>query len=115
MAAHAGGDHSLQLAETAMAATKHLDSHLNALYSDFVFAFLSDAAPQTLEQLMDLSNYEFKSEFARKYVAIGRTEGARAMLPRRRVRWRSVVFKGRPSWLRAAGVEVAHKLLWWLA
>ncbi len=80
VAAHASGAHSLELAETAMAATEPLDSHLNALYSDFVFAFLSDAAPQTLEHLMDLRNYEFKSEFARKYAAIGREEGRKEAL-----------------------------------
>ncbi len=74
VAAHAGSDGGLELAQAAVAATEQLDSHLGALYSDFVFAFLSSAAPQTLEQLMDL-NYEFKSEFARKYAAIGREQG----------------------------------------
>ncbi len=42
--------------------------------ADLIFVSPRDVAPPTLR------NYEFKSEFARKYVAIGRAEGARAML-----------------------------------
>src|SRR5688572_23633489 len=44
------------------------------LYYDLVVSSLSDAARKAFEA-MNLKNYEYQSEFARKYVAEGRQEG----------------------------------------
>ncbi|MDI1483016.1 hypothetical protein QHF84_40710, partial [Polyangium sp. y55x31] len=45
------------------------------LYADLVLFSLGEAARMALEQLMSIPNYEYQSEFARKYVQEGREEG----------------------------------------
>ena len=45
------------------------------LYYDLVVSRLDDAARQALEDAMNVSGYEYQSEFARKYVAQGLAEG----------------------------------------
>jgi hypothetical protein len=45
------------------------------LYSDLVYAALSQAARTALEDLMADGTYEFQSEFAKKHQAKGRAEG----------------------------------------
>jgi hypothetical protein len=51
------------------------------LYSDLVFAALSDAARAALEERMASGNYQFQSDFAKKHQAKGRAEGqAKAIL-----------------------------------
>jgi hypothetical protein len=47
------------------------------LYVDLVLASLSSAARQEL-QTMDPAKYEYQSEFARRYIALGRAEGEAA-------------------------------------
>lgn len=44
-------------------------------YYDYVLAGLNEAARKELEGLMSLATYEWQSDFARKYVGIGREEG----------------------------------------
>lgn len=75
VAAHARTLDDIPMAAAALDAADALDNSRGEFYSDVVLAFLSDLAPQLLEQFMDLRNYKFKSEFARKYVAIGKREG----------------------------------------
>ncbi|MFD6097647.1 hypothetical protein ACFVWN_10145 [Nocardiopsis flavescens] len=46
-----------------------------AFYYDHVLAGRSNAARKYLEDLMSVETYEWQSDFARKYVGIGREEG----------------------------------------
>ena len=63
------------MASTAVtAAAANRDDDLAKLYYDLIDSSLSDAARKAFEA-MNLKNYEYKSEFARKYVAEGREEG----------------------------------------
>jgi hypothetical protein len=55
-------------------AARGLSEELRALYSDLVLFSLNVAARRKLEAMMK-GGYEFKSEFARSYVAQGRQEG----------------------------------------
>lgn len=75
VAAHARTLDDIPMTAAALDAADGLDNSRGEFYSDVILAFLSDVAPQLLEQFMDLRNYKFKSEFARKYVAIGKREG----------------------------------------
>lgn len=59
----------------ALAACDCLDNQRGRLYADLVFDSLSPAACQALGHLMDISKYEYQSDFARKYVAEGRRQG----------------------------------------
>ena len=52
-----------------------LDTERSALYADIVRVALGDAARAALEALMQSPKYEFQSDFARKYTALGRAEG----------------------------------------
>jgi hypothetical protein len=65
---------AVRIALTAAAATRHLDADRAALYFDLVMASLGPAAQQELKN-MDLSKYEFQSDFAKHYIGIGRAEG----------------------------------------
>jgi hypothetical protein len=46
-----------------------------AFYYDYVLSGLNEAARKELESLMAVETYEWQSDFARKYVGIGREEG----------------------------------------
>lgn len=52
-----------------------LDTDRSILYPDFVIALLGAVARKALEQLMQIPNYKFQSDFARKYYAEGIAEG----------------------------------------
>ena len=54
-----------------------LDEERARLYSDLVFLHLSDAAQAKLEALMDIEQYDLKSDIAKKLVARGKAEGKR--------------------------------------
>jgi hypothetical protein len=73
--AHGQGSHAELLGRAALVATLRLSDERQALYSDLVFAALSDAARAALEELMAGGTYEFHSEFAKKHQAKGRAEG----------------------------------------
>ncbi|MGA2451074.1 MAG: hypothetical protein ABTD50_20635, partial [Polyangiaceae bacterium] len=52
-----------------------------SLYFDLVFASVQGTARLTLEALMAAKNYEYQSDFAKRYFGQGRAEGeARAIL-----------------------------------
>jgi hypothetical protein len=53
----------------------HLSDDRAVLYSDLIFAALSEAAKAALETLMAAGTYEFQSDFAKKHQATGRAEG----------------------------------------
>ncbi len=73
--AHGGEAHAEMLGRAALLATLRLSDERQVLYSDLVFAALSEAARTALEELMASGNYEFQSEFAKKHQAEGRAEG----------------------------------------
>jgi len=64
-----------EVALTATAAVARLDAPRVTLYHDLIQHSLSEAARATLEALMDLKGYEWKSDFAKKHRAEGRAEG----------------------------------------
>jgi hypothetical protein len=58
----------------ALAASAGLDAERVPLYVDLVFNYTPEAAHPAL-QAMKPANYEFQSEFARRYFSLGREEG----------------------------------------
>jgi Domain of unknown function (DUF4351) len=67
-------DRTVQIAIAAQLASLGLDEDRSKFYCDLVQHALSEAARRALRN-MDLSKYEYQSEFARRYVAQGRQEG----------------------------------------
>ena len=79
--AHGNEAHAEVLGRAALLATLRLSDERQVLYSDLVFAALSEAARAALEDLMAGGTYEFQSDFAKKHQAKGRAEGrAEALL-----------------------------------
>jgi hypothetical protein len=72
--AHGMTEVGLKVAVAALGASAGLDEERSALYGDLVLSSLGEAARRALEE-MTVRNYEFQSEFARKYFAEGRKEG----------------------------------------
>jgi hypothetical protein len=56
-----------------LSAVRDLDDDRARLYYDLVYNSLNEAARRALEAMM--KGYEYQSDFAKKYVAEGRTEG----------------------------------------
>ena len=75
VAAHAAAPEGEAIAVAALDAARHLDRDRSVFYPDFVFRFLNAGAPAILEKLMATADYQFHSEFARKYFAEGKVEG----------------------------------------
>lgn len=65
---------SVQIALAAQVAAAGLDPDRSKLYFDLVLISLSEAARRAL-QAMDPAKYEYQSDFARHYIALGRAEG----------------------------------------
>jgi hypothetical protein len=65
---------SIEIAAAAIAATDGLDADRAALYVDLVLSSITEAARRTL-QAMKPANYEFQSDFARRYFSLGKAEG----------------------------------------
>jgi hypothetical protein len=83
--AHGETEQGATIAATVLPAIRGLDDERARLYIDLVYNSLNDAARRTLEGMM--KGYEYQSDFAKKYVAQGRTEeAARALLTVLRVR-----------------------------
>jgi hypothetical protein len=77
------------IAGAVLPAIQKLDDERARFYYDLVYNSLNEAARRALEAMM--KGYEYQSDFAKKYVAQGRTEGltegtARALLTALRVR-----------------------------
>jgi len=64
----------VRIALAAQLASVNLDEDRARLYCDLVLHSLSEAARRALRS-MDMSKYEYQSDFARQYVAQGRVEG----------------------------------------
>lgn len=65
---------SVQIAATAIAASSHLDAERISLYVDLVLISLPEAARRAL-RAMDPVKYEYQSDFAKQYIAVGLAEG----------------------------------------
>jgi hypothetical protein len=63
------------VALAAFGAVRGLPEPQSKLYWDLVLTALRAAARLALEDLMETGKYEYKSDFARKYIAEGRAEG----------------------------------------
>jgi hypothetical protein len=72
-------ERSMHIAMAARNATAGLDADRSKLYFDLIMSSLSEAARQALSA-MDIRNYEYQSDFARRYVAQGQTEGRVAII-----------------------------------
>lgn len=59
----------------ALAALRGLDNERETLYADLVLHRLGPAARALLEKLMSTVDYQYQSEFARKYFSEGKSEG----------------------------------------
>jgi len=75
VAAHGHEPGAEHIALAALIAARDLDSDRHLLYPDFIFALLGQVARDALEQLMRIPNYEYQSDFARKYYFEGKAEG----------------------------------------
>ena len=65
----------LAVAKAVLAAAPGLDEERAHLYLDLVLSRLNQAAKAAFEALMQ-SNYEYQSDFAKKYYGQGRQEGS---------------------------------------
>lgn len=69
------------IGRTALRAIQRLTDDRHALYSDLLLTAVSKAARAALEELMASGNYEFQSDFVKKYLAKGEATGeAKALL-----------------------------------
>jgi hypothetical protein len=71
--AHGETAEGATIAAAVLPAIQGLDEDRAGLYCDLVYNSLNDAARRALEAMM--KGYEYQSDFAKKYVAQGRTEG----------------------------------------
>jgi hypothetical protein len=77
--AHGEGEQGATIADAVLPAFRGLDDDRARFYYDLVYNSLNEAARKALDELM--KGYEYQSDFAKKYVDEGRTEGeARALL-----------------------------------
>ena len=61
--------------EAALSALAHVDDEHGMVYCDLIMAALGEAARQERQEMARSGNYEFVSDFAKKHIAQGRTEG----------------------------------------
>jgi hypothetical protein len=71
--AHGETEQGSTIAAAVLFAIQGLDDDRARLYYDLMYNSLNEAARRTLETMM--KGYEYQSDFAKKYVAQGRTEG----------------------------------------
>jgi hypothetical protein len=71
--AHGETEEGATIAAAVLPAIRELDPDRARFYYDLVYNSLNDAARRALEAMM--KGYEYQSDFAKKYVAQGRTEG----------------------------------------
>ena len=75
VAAHGREPGAEHIALAALTAVRGLDRGRELLYPDFILAVLGEVARAALELIMNKANYEYQSEFARKYISLGKAEG----------------------------------------
>jgi hypothetical protein len=72
--AHGETEQGATIAAALLPAIRELDEDRARLYYDLVYNSLNEAARRAMEAMM--KGYEYQSDFAKKYVAQGRTEEA---------------------------------------
>ena len=75
LSARAHADHDPEALKIVVEALNSTTPENRTFYYDYVLAGLNEAARKELEDLMAVETYEWQSDFARKYVGIGREEG----------------------------------------
>ncbi len=75
LSAYAHGDTDPRTLKTVVEALDSTAPKNRTFYYDYVLAGLQEAARKELEGLMALDTYKWQSDFARKYVGMGREEG----------------------------------------
>ncbi|KYF63501.1 hypothetical protein BE11_39755 [Sorangium cellulosum] len=78
--AHGSSEQGATIGAAVLPAIRELEEDRARFYGDLVLNSLNEAARRALEVIM--KGYEFQSDFAKKYVALGRQEGERAILLR---------------------------------
>jgi hypothetical protein len=71
---HGRGPAGAAIAETAAGVVTKLDDDRARPYTDLILNALGETARAALEAAL-LQNYEYKSDFAKKYIAMGKAEG----------------------------------------
>jgi hypothetical protein len=71
--AHGETEQGVTIAAAVLPVIRGLDDDRTRLYYDLVYNSLNEAARRALEAMM--KGYEYQTDFAKKYVAQGRTEG----------------------------------------
>jgi hypothetical protein len=71
--AHGETEQAAAIAATVLPVIRGLDDDRARLYYDLVYNSLNEAARRSLEAMM--KGYQYQTDFAKKYVAQGRTEG----------------------------------------
>jgi hypothetical protein len=78
---HGQEPYAAEIGKAALLAARSLDERRAALYTDLVLVAASDAARTILKALMASKTYQYRSDFAKAYVAQGEARGeARALL-----------------------------------
>jgi hypothetical protein len=67
-------ERALEIAVAAQKASVGLDADRSRIYLDLIINSLGEAARQALKT-MDARTYEYQSDFAREFIALGRAEG----------------------------------------
>jgi hypothetical protein len=73
--AHGREPDALSLVQEALEAADGLPTSLVMVYFDLIMASVSEALRRELEELMQPGQYEYQSEFARRYFGEGRDKG----------------------------------------
>jgi flagellar biosynthesis/type III secretory pathway protein FliH len=73
--AHGRKEVGASIASTVLAAVGSLETKRVELYVDLVLGSLGKAARGALEELMERGTYQYQSDFARKYIAMGLQQG----------------------------------------
>jgi hypothetical protein len=71
--AHGDSEQGAAIAAAVLPTIRGLDDERARFYGDLVLSCINDAARRALETMM--KGYEYQSDFAKKYVALGRDEG----------------------------------------
>jgi hypothetical protein len=71
--AHGDGELGAAIAAAVLPAVRGLGDERARFYGDLVLNSLNEAARRALETMM--KGYEYQSDFAKKYIALGRDEG----------------------------------------
>ena len=64
----------VSIANAAQQASRRLDADRSRLYVDLIHLSISEAARRALHAV-DMSKYQYQSDFAKQYIALGKSEG----------------------------------------